>query len=34
MLLLTLFGLVHIRRVPDDQEFPKTHQPEKVLEPV
>jgi hypothetical protein len=34
MLLLTLFGLVHIRRVPDDQEFPKAHQTEKVLEPV
>jgi hypothetical protein len=34
MLLLTLFGLVHIRRVPEDQEFPKAHQPEKVLEPV
>jgi hypothetical protein len=34
MLLLTLFGLVHLRRVPQDQEFPKVHQPERVLEPV
>jgi hypothetical protein len=38
MLLLTLFGLVHLRRVPADQEFPKVHQtetvPEKVLETV
>ncbi len=32
MLLLVLFGLVHIRRVPEDQEFPKVHVPEKVLE--
>jgi hypothetical protein len=23
MLLLTVFGLVHLRRVPEDQEFPK-----------
>lgn len=34
MLLLVLFGLVHIRRVPGDQEFPKVHVPEKVLETV
>jgi len=34
MLLLTLFGLIHIRRVPGDQEFPKVHVPEKVLETV
>jgi hypothetical protein len=34
MLLLTLFGLIHIRRVPADQEFPKVHAPEKVLETV
>jgi hypothetical protein len=34
MLLLTLFGLVHLRRVPADQEFPKVHQPERVLETV
>jgi hypothetical protein len=34
MLVLTLFGLIHIRRVPEDQEFPKVHVPEKVLETV
>jgi hypothetical protein len=34
MLLLTLFGLFHIRRVPEDQEFPKVHVEEKVLETV
>ncbi len=34
MLLLTLLGVVHLRRVPGDQEFPKAHQPEKVLETV
>ena len=34
MLLLVLFGLVHIRRVPEDQEFPKVHAPEKILETV
>jgi hypothetical protein len=34
MLVLTLFGLVHIRRVPEDQEFPKVHAPEKVLATV
>lgn len=34
MLLLTLLGIVHLRRVPDDQEFPKVHQTEKVLETV
>jgi len=32
MLLLTVLGLLHARRVPDDQEFPKVH--EKVHEPV
>src|SRR5579863_669996 len=34
MLLLTLLGLFHLRRVPEDQEFPKAHQVEKVLEKV
>ena len=34
MLLLSLLGLFHLRRVPEDQEFPKVHQVEKVLEPV
>jgi len=34
MLLLVLFGLVHLRRVPEDQEFPKVHTSEKVLETV
>jgi len=34
MLVLTLLGLLHIRRVPEDQEFPKTHVADKVLEPV
>ncbi len=34
MLLLTLFGVIHLRRVPEDQEFPKVHTPEKVLEPL
>jgi len=34
MLVLTLFGLMHIRRVPEDQEFPKVHAPDKVLETV
>jgi hypothetical protein len=34
MLLLTLLGVVHLRRVPEDQEFPKVHTAEKVLEPV
>ncbi len=34
MLVLTLFGLLHLRRVPEDEEFPKVHQSEKVLEPV
>jgi hypothetical protein len=34
MLLLTLLGLVHLRRVPADQEFPKVHLPERVLETV
>jgi hypothetical protein len=34
MLLLTLLGVVHLRRVPGDQEFPKVHQTEKVLETV
>jgi len=30
MLVLTLFGLVHLRRVPEDQEFPKAHAVDKV----
>ncbi len=30
MLVLTLFGMVHLRRVPEDQEFPKTHTVERV----
>jgi hypothetical protein len=34
MLVLTLLGLLHTRRVPGDQEFPKVHETEKVLEPV
>ena len=34
MLLLTVLGMLHLRRVPEDQEFPKAHQPEKVLETV
>jgi hypothetical protein len=34
MLVLTLFGLIHIRRVPEDQEFPKVHTSDKVLETV
>jgi hypothetical protein len=34
MLLLTLLGMIHLRRVPDDQEFPKVHKTEKVLETV
>jgi hypothetical protein len=34
MLLLTLLGVVHLRRVPGDQEFPKVHQTERVLETV
>jgi hypothetical protein len=34
MLLLTLLGMIHLRRVPGDQEFPKVHQTEKVVETV
>src|SRR5665213_5728 len=34
MLLLTLLGMMHLRRVPGDQEFPKVHQTERVLETV
>ena len=34
MLILTAFGLFHVRRTPEDEEFPKVHQPEKVLETV
>ena len=34
MLLLTLFGVLHLRRVPADEEFPKVHEPQKVLETV
>jgi len=34
MLILTAFGLVHLRRVPEDQEFPNVHQHEKVPETV
>jgi hypothetical protein len=34
MLVLTMLGLLHTRRVPGDQEFPKVHETEKVLEPV
>jgi hypothetical protein len=34
MLLLTMLGLIHLRRVPEDQEFPKVHEPERVLETV
>ncbi len=34
MLLLTLLGVFHLRRVPEDQEFPQVHQVDKVLETV
>src|SRR5665213_2119131 len=34
MLVLTLLGLLHLRRVPDDQEFPQVHHTERVLETV
>ena len=34
MLLLTLLGVLHMRRVTDDQEFPKVHEVDRVLEPV
>ncbi len=34
MLLLSLLGVVHLRRVPGDQEFPKLHTDHKVLETV
>jgi hypothetical protein len=34
MLLLTLFGMLHLRRVPEDAEFPKVREHEKVLETV
>jgi hypothetical protein len=34
MLLLTLLGVVHLRRVPEDQDFPKVHTGEKVPETV
>jgi hypothetical protein len=34
MLLLTLLGVVHLRRTPEDQEFPKVNHAEKVLERV
>jgi len=34
MFIITLLGLLHIRRVPDDAVFPAVHQPEKVLETV
>jgi len=34
MLLLSLLGVIHLRRVPEDQEFPKVHQSEKELETV
>jgi len=30
MLVLTLFGVLHLRRVPEDQEFPKAHPVEKA----
>ncbi|MDR3649048.1 MAG: hypothetical protein P4L20_08160, partial [Acidimicrobiales bacterium] len=30
MLVLTLFGVLHLRRVPADQEFPKARTVEKV----
>ena len=34
MLLLTLLGVVHLRRVPEDQDFPKPHIDPKLLETV
>jgi len=30
MLVLSLFGVVHLRRVPEDQEFPRAHTVDKV----
>ena len=34
MLILTLLGLLHLRRVPDDAEFPRVHRSDEVLQPV
>jgi hypothetical protein len=34
MLLLTLLGVIHLRRVPEDQEFPKVHTADRTLETV
>jgi hypothetical protein len=34
MLVLTLLGLLHFRRVPEDAEFPVPHKSEKLLETV
>ena len=34
MLMLTLLGMLHFRRVPEDLEFPHPHKVEKVLETV
>ena len=34
MLLLTLFGMLHLCRVPEDQDFPKVREHERVLETV
>ena len=34
MLVLTVLGLLHFRRVPEDAEFPRSHHVDKVLETV
>ena len=34
MLVLTVLGMLHLRRVPEDAEFPKPHVREQVLETV
>ena len=34
MLVLTMLGMLHLRRVPEDAEFPKPHVQERVLETV
>jgi hypothetical protein len=34
MFLLTLLGVVHLRRVPEDQDFPKVHDVDEALEKV
>jgi hypothetical protein len=34
MLILTVLGFLHFRRVPEEAEFPKQHEPVKVLQPA